>query len=176
MTDNGDGTFGYTPAAGFSGTDTFTYTICDDDTPTATCDTATVTVTVTDEGSPDAVDDSVTVTEDSTRRRRLMRSATMTSLTMRLIWLVRWIRLGLLGLLTDNGDGTFGYTPAAGFSGTDTFTYTICDDDTPTATCDTATVTVTVTDEGSPDAVDDSVTVTEDSSGRRRLMRSATMT
>ena len=52
--------------------------------------------------------------------------------------------------MTDNGDGTFGYTPAAGFSGTDTFTYTICDDDTPTATCDTATVTVTVTDEGQP--------------------------
>ena len=77
--------------------------------------------------------------------------------------------------MTDNGDGTFGYTPAAGFSGTDTFTYTICDDDTPTATCDTATVTVTVTDEGSPDAIDDAVTVAEDS-GRRRSMRSATMT
>ena len=79
VTDNGDGTFGYTPAAGFSGTDTFTYTICDDDTPTATCDTATVTVTVTDEGQPGrGSTTAVTVTEDSTRRRRLMRSATMT--------------------------------------------------------------------------------------------------
>ena len=51
---------------GSRGLTPFTYTICDDDTPTATCDTATVTVTVTDEGSPDAVDDAVTVTEDTT--------------------------------------------------------------------------------------------------------------
>ena len=53
-----------------------------------------------------------------------------------------------------NPDGTFSYTPLAGFVGIDTFTYTICDDDTP-ATCDTATVTVEVIDEGDPVAVDD---------------------
>ncbi|MCC1485691.1 Ig-like domain-containing protein, partial [Winogradskyella immobilis] len=69
---------------------------------------------------------------------------------------------GTVGTVTDNGDGTFDYVPAPGFSGEDTFTYTICDDDTPTATCDTATVTVTVTDEGAPDAIDDTATVAED--------------
>ena len=176
MTDNGDGTFGYTPAAGFSGTDTFTYTICDDDTPTATCDTATVTVTVTDEGSPDAVDDSVTVTEDTTTATAIDAIGN-DDLTDDATYLAGSLdTTGTSGTVVDNGDGTFGYTPAAGFSGTDTFTYTICDDDTPTATCDTATVTVTVTDEGSPDAVDDAVTVTEDTTRRRRLMRSATMT
>ena len=57
-------------------------------------------------------------------------------------------------LVTPRRQGSRGLTP---------FTYTICDDDTPTATCDTATVTVTVTDEGSPDAIDDAVTVVEDS-------------
>ncbi|MFI1770108.1 Ig-like domain-containing protein, partial [Thalassobellus citreus] len=48
------------------------------------------------------------------------------------------------GTVTSNNDGTFDYTPATGFVGTDTFDYTICDDDTPTASCSTATVTVTV--------------------------------
>ena len=162
VVDNGDGTFGYTPAAGFVGTDTFTYTICDDDTPTATCDTATVTVTVTDEGSPDAVDDAVTVVEDS--GATTIDAIGNDTLTDDATYLTGSLdTTGMVGSVTDNGDGTFDYTPAAGFVGTDTFTYTICDDDTPTATCDTATVTVTVTDEGSPDAIDDAVTVAEDS-------------
>ncbi|MBK9225169.1 MAG: tandem-95 repeat protein [Flavobacterium sp.] len=47
------------------------------------------------------------------------------------------------GTVVNNGDGTFTYTPNPGFEGIDTFTYTICDDQTPAA-CDTATVTVTV--------------------------------
>ncbi len=57
---NEDGTVFYTPAAGFSGTDTFDYTITDG---TAT-DTATVTVAVGN-GTPTAVDD-----EASTRRNQ----------------------------------------------------------------------------------------------------------
>ncbi|MCG8239736.1 gliding motility-associated C-terminal domain-containing protein, partial [Tenacibaculum finnmarkense] len=49
------------------------------------------------------------------------------------------------GTVVINGDGTFDYTPALGFVGEDTFTYTICDDDKPTPSCSTATVTVAVT-------------------------------
>ena len=33
------------------------------------------------------------------------------------------------GTVADNGNGTFTYTPAAGFTGTDSFTYTIADAD-----------------------------------------------
>ncbi|MFI1770118.1 Ig-like domain-containing protein, partial [Thalassobellus citreus] len=66
------------------------------------------------------------------------------------------------GTVTSNNDGTFDYTPATGFVGTDTFDYTICDDDTPTASCSTATVTITVTDEGNPTAVDNTASTTED--------------
>jgi hypothetical protein len=36
------------------------------------------------------------------------------------------------GTLVNNGDGTFTYTPNTGFTGVDTFTYTICDNVTPT--------------------------------------------
>ncbi|MCG8883706.1 tandem-95 repeat protein, partial [Tenacibaculum finnmarkense] len=48
------------------------------------------------------------------------------------------------GTVVTNGDGTFYYTPALGFIGEDTFTYTLCDDDTPTPSCSTATVTINV--------------------------------
>ncbi|MCG8732362.1 hypothetical protein G1K60_13040, partial [Tenacibaculum finnmarkense] len=48
------------------------------------------------------------------------------------------------GTVVSNGDGTFDYMPASGFVGEDTFTYTLCDADTPIPTCSTATVTVSV--------------------------------
>ena len=56
------------------------------------------------------------------------------------------------GTVVINGDGTVTYTPATGFAGTDTFTYTICDLDSLAALgdnpatrlvfCSTATVTI----------------------------------
>ncbi len=45
------------------------------------------------------------------------------------------------GILIANGDGSYTYTPNAGFVGTDQFTYQICDED---GNCDTATITITV--------------------------------
>ncbi|MGH9941371.1 MAG: Ig-like domain-containing protein [Pyrinomonadaceae bacterium] len=45
------------------------------------------------------------------------------------------------GQLTINADGSFNYNPAAGFSGADTFTYTVTDADGKT---DTATATLNV--------------------------------
>jgi len=46
------------------------------------------------------------------------------------------------GSVVENVDGTVTYTPTAGFIGTDTFTYTVQDDD--GATSNEAVVTVTV--------------------------------
>ncbi|TVZ56841.1 putative secreted protein (Por secretion system target) [Lutibacter sp. Hel_I_33_5] len=45
------------------------------------------------------------------------------------------------GTIVLNSDGTITYTPNSGFTGTDSFTYTVCD---PSGACDTATVTVTI--------------------------------
>jgi hypothetical protein len=49
------------------------------------------------------------------------------------------------GALIENANGTFTYTPASGYTGTDTFTYQICDT---LNSCDTATVTITITPTG----------------------------
>ncbi len=55
------------------------------------------------------------------------------------------------GTLTLNADGTTTYTPNVGISGTDTFTYQICDNEQPT-TCSETIVAVTV---GTPNNVAD---------------------
>ncbi|WGX97603.1 Ig-like domain-containing protein [Nocardioides sp. L-11A] len=48
------------------------------------------------------------------------------------------------GTATINADGTITYTPAAGFSGTDTYSYAVRDNGSPASVCATGTVTVTV--------------------------------
>ncbi|GGK37097.1 MULTISPECIES: Ig-like domain-containing protein [Flavobacteriaceae] len=160
ITDNDNGTFGYIPAVGFSGTDTFTYTICDDDSPTASCDTATVTITVADTGNPIAVNDAVSIPEGITTST-LINAIGNDNLADNATYSLGSLNVtGTTGTVTDNNDGTFGYIPAVGFSGIDTFIYTICDDDA-TPTCDTATVTIIVVDSGNPIAVDDSVLIAE---------------
>ncbi|NLT11285.1 MAG: tandem-95 repeat protein, partial [Clostridiaceae bacterium] len=144
---NEDGTFTYTPASGFSGTDTFTYTIEDAD-----GETATATVTIRVNAIPSAEDDTFTTIEGNT--------ITTTSvfenddLGDELTIVSAFDETSFQGgTVLYNADGTFTYTPASGFSGTDTFTYTIRDKDGETAT---ATVTITVTENLLPIASDDS--------------------
>lgn len=55
------------------------------------------------------------------------------------------------GTLVNNGDGTVTYAPAAGYVGTDTFTYTIADDGSPPSVSAPGTVSVMVT--GVPETV-----------------------
>ena len=50
------------------------------------------------------------------------------------------------GEVVNNGDGTFTYTPPAGFTGSDSFTYQICLDGVVPDVCDTATIALTVAD------------------------------
>jgi uncharacterized repeat protein (TIGR01451 family) len=141
---NSDGTYTFTPGDNFTGTLVYTYTVCDNGTPQA-CDTATLTIEVlplpepgentvtanhdtatTEEGQPVAIN---VVANDFDMESNTFTVTTNTNPTN--------------GTVVNNGDGTFTYTPNPGFEGIDTFTYTICDDQTPAA-CDTATVTVTV--------------------------------
>ena len=135
----------YTPNDGFSGTDSFTYQICDDSGP-ANCDTATVSVTVT----PDALDDTATtpaeieVTTEVTDNDLGDIDPTTVNIPTG-----SEPSNGTAAINSVSGDIT--YTPNDGFSGTDSFTYEVCDNATPEQ-CDTATATVTVT----PTATNDS--------------------
>ncbi|MFW2544497.1 Ig-like domain-containing protein [Primorskyibacter sp. 2E107] len=150
---NADGTVTYTPNAGFTGTDSFTYELRDTG---GLGDQGTITVTVTDANTaPDAVDDAGTTTVGTPVTLTVLGNDTdpegdtlsTTSATD-----------PANGSVAVNPDGTITYTPDAGFTGTDTFDYTIDDGNGGT---DAATVTVTVSDDAPNDppvAVDDTPT------------------
>jgi CshA-type fibril repeat protein len=144
LTVNPDGSWSYTPATDSSGTDSFDYTVTDQN-GTGTSDTVTVHIVV----APKAVDDSVAVAAGSTvttatRATGLLGNDLGTGLT------IASHTTPADGTLTlDAATGTYSYTPAAGFSGTDSFTYTATDTaGTPT----TATVTITVAPAAAPDS------------------------
>ena len=147
----------YAPAPDYFGPDSFTYTASDGNGGAAT---GTVTVTVTPvNDNPVAVNDTATVTEDSAGVSGNVLGNdtdvdTGTTLT------------ATLGASPANGtvtlapNGTFTYTPAPDFNGTDSFTYTASDG---TAVSNVATVTITVTAvNDAPVAVNDTASTTEE--------------
>ncbi len=158
VVDNGDGTVSYTPDLDFFGTDTFTYTVLDDDGEIS--NEATVTVTVTElNDAPVANDDTATTPEDTPVTIDLTDNDTDVDGTIDDASLA--IVQPANGLVVDNGDGTVSYTPDLDFVGTDTFTYTVLDDDGEIS--NVATVTVTVTElNDAPVANDDTATTPED--------------
>ncbi|MCP5404790.1 MAG: tandem-95 repeat protein [Pseudomonadaceae bacterium] len=149
---NPDGTITYTPITGFIGVDTFTYTVTD---ARGATDTATVSVTVTNT-PPDAVNDTASTAFNTPVVISVLANDSDAESAVALDGIVTGPAHGVAVV---NPDGTITYTPNAGFTGTDTFTYRI--DDACGAT-DVATVTVTVgaNPNTAPDAVDDVVSTT----------------
>ncbi|MBN1208544.1 MAG: tandem-95 repeat protein, partial [Myxococcaceae bacterium] len=149
----------FTPSANFTGTVTFTYTVSDGNGGT---DTATVTVTVTAVNDPpNAVDDALTVNEDSgVTVVPVLANDTTAPDTGETLTVTGVSQPATGGTVTLSG-GQVSFTPAPNFSGPVTFTYTVSDGNGGT---DTATVTVTVVPVNDPpDAVNDALTVSEDS-------------
>ena len=155
---NADGSFVYTPAANYSGADSFTYQVADGLGGTAS---ATVDLTVTTVAdTPVAADDGYDVTENGS----LVVGATgvlandsdadgdaLTAL------LVAGPAHGALAL---NADGSFSYTPDAGYSGADSFIYQASDGG---LVSNTATVSLTVTPvNATPVAIADAYATNED--------------
>lgn len=170
VVDNGDGTFTYTPNAGYNGNDSFTYTVDDGN---GNSDTATVNVTVSaapppPNAAPDAIDDAVTTNEDTavTTGNVLANDTDPDGDTLSITGFTQ----GSNGTVINNNDGTFTYTPNPDFSGSDSFTYTVDDGNGGT---DTATVHITVNaDDDAPTAsagadqsVNGGAAVTLDASG-----------
>ena len=142
------GTFSYTHDGSETLSDGFAYQVCDDGTPSL-CDTAVVSITVTPVNDPPvAAADSVTVAEGGTASI-LSSGGTMISENdtdpdnSTLIVTVTPLGGPYLGTLTLNSDGTFSYTHDGSDTLSDSFTYQVCDGETP-ALCASATVSITV--------------------------------
>ncbi|MBD3646272.1 MAG: tandem-95 repeat protein, partial [Pseudomonadales bacterium] len=172
VTNNGDGTFTYNPngqfshlAAGESTTDSFSYTVSDGAGGTAT---ASVTVSVLGvNNSPVAVNDSITANEDTVVVTASVLANDSDVDTSDVLTVTTVDTTGTLGLVTNNGDGTFIYDPngqfaslGTGASATDSFSYTVSDGKGGIAT---ASVVVTITGGNDvPVALADTASVGED--------------
>lgn len=137
----------YTPPSGFSGTDGFTYTITD---AVGRSASASVTVGVVGNHAPIAVDDAISAIEDGPAVSGDLSGNDTEIDGEALTYTATPVVAPTKGTVAIAADGTFTYTPAAGESGTDTFTYEVCDDHQtlggdPAPACSEATVTVTIT-------------------------------
>lgn len=162
---NGDGSFVYTPTANFSGPDSFTYR-ANDGSSNSSIVTVSITVNSTNT-APVSVNDTYTVTEDgvltvpvATGILNNDSDANGNPLTAAVV------SQPLHGSLTLNPDGSFSYTPAADFNGTDTFTYRANDG---TVDGNLATVTITVNADGEAPVVTTS-TGKQTVKGRKRIV------
>lgn len=138
---NEDGSFEYTPKTGFTGQDYFVYEVCG--AVSGECATARVTITVSADQSEVqlfAADD-VFFSYGSVIQGNVLANDFYPSLTNLKVTQLLTVQPGN-GAVSINANGTFTYTPDAGFAGTDQFVYQICDSQIPD--CDFATVYVAV--------------------------------
>ena len=158
LTLNSDGSFTYTPAANFNGSDAFTYTATDG---LATSAPATVTLTINPvNDAPVANNDSYSVNEDTTLNISapgvLINDTDVDGDSLTALIVANASH----GAVTLNADGSFSYTPAPNYNGPDSFTYQANDG---TTNGNTATVTITVNPvNDAPVAVDDNYSINED--------------
>ena len=150
LTFNSDGSFDYTPNSGFLGFDSFTYHPFDG---LLDGNTSTVTIDVTSSGgggggggggnsAPAAGDDAWTTQWDtlSVVAPGVLHNDSDADGDSLMVSLSSGAQHGTVSL---NSNGSFDYTPNAGYVGTDSFTYTASDG---TDSSDPATVTLTVID------------------------------
>lgn len=131
---NSDGTYIYTPNAGYAGVDMFAYAVTD---PLGQTRFATDTITITPPAAPIAVNDSYT-----TGYQTPLAGNAAAADTYQPGAVFAAVSQPTHGSLTFNPDGTYTYVPAAGYAGTDTFTYSVRDASGVTVT---ATETITIT-------------------------------
>jgi len=144
LTFSDDGSFTYVPnSAGYTGSDTFTYKATD-----GTHESAAATVTIEIVNSVPAavarafeVHQGTSLVLDKSELALACSDADEDTLTVALPQYPPG--LPTHGTLLDNYDGTVTYTPCAGFTGLDSFTYKVNDG---AADSNAATVTVSVTD------------------------------
>ena len=131
-----NGGFVYNPTFGYIGTDTYTYTICDDK---SACSTATVTFNVVNT-TPVTASDTYAVHRRLSLDRALLSNDSDPDGDTFSIFPEGW-RTGAHGQLFLVTSGGFVYNPTFGYTGSDTYTYDVCDS---WGGCSTSTVTFNV--------------------------------
>ena len=155
---NTDGTYTYTPAANYSGEDSFGVYVSDGE----DLDYGIVNVTVTPvNDKPDAVSDTGETSEDTPVTIPVLGNDTDADTSYGDTLVISSVGTPAHGT-AEIAEGGITYTPAENFNGTDVFTYIVRDSDGET---DLTTVTVTVGQvNDDPVAVIDEVTTNEDTS------------
>lgn len=138
VTLNADGSFTYQAADGFIGQDTFTYSISDGVGGTDTA-TATITVEPPPNTTPVAGDDAFDMGGAAALAGNVLGNDTDAEGDALGVITTGSFTTANGGLVTVNADGTFSYIAADGFSGSDSFEYTVTDTG---GLSDTATVTL----------------------------------
>ncbi|MGD1277662.1 MAG: Ig-like domain-containing protein [Tepidisphaeraceae bacterium] len=141
LTLNSNGSFVYTPTSGYVGSDSFTYTATDGQ---ASSSAASVTITVTAPPAtpPTANGDSYQVQSDQTLTVSAPGVLANDSDPNGLSLSAALATGPAHGTLTLSADGSFVYTPASGYVGSDSFAYIATDGQ---ASSSAASVTITVT-------------------------------
>ena len=145
---NEDGSYSYTPVAGYVGDDTFTYTATDG---TTTTDPATVTITMTN-ASPTPQDDAASTTMNQAVSGNVLTND-LPDPDGDPLTVVLDGTAPSHGSVVLNPDGSFTYTPAEGYVGADTFTYDVTDgqlDEYENPVVVSGTVTITVEEGPTP--------------------------
>ena len=145
-----------TPLSGeWNGSETITFTATDPGSLSGS-DAATFSVTSVND-LPIASDDSFGTSEDTPLSGSVSGNDTPSGDGGN-VWSL--VTQALHGIAVVNADGTFTYTPALDYNGSDSFTYRLCDTD---SDCDEATVTITITAvDDTPSSANDTNTTTED--------------
>jgi gliding motility-associated-like protein len=172
VTVTGNGSIVVTPPAGYTGTITIPYTVCDQSIypVTSLCDNDNIMINVADtsgaaNAAPIANNDAAVTKPNTT----VTVNPLANDFDVNGDGLIVTIPAGGMpanGVVVVNTDGTVTYTPNNGFTGNDTITYVICDNGTPSA-CDTADIVVTISPmldqpNAAPIAVNDFTSTPED--------------
>ncbi|EKD10465.1 Ig-like domain-containing protein [Limnospira platensis] len=154
ITVNPNGTITYSHDGSSTGTDSFTYTVEDDD--GATSNEATVFLTIEENQPPIANDDNATVRTGNTVTINVLNNDSDPDGVL-IPDTVAVVDSPDYGNITVNPNGTITYSHDGSSTGTDSFTYTVEDDD--GATSNEATVFLTIEENQPPIANDDNATV-----------------
>jgi len=170
---SGNGSITYTPNADYNGSDSFSYTVCDNGTTRggadSQCTSATVELTVTEvNDAPVPESDSLTTAEDTSATLNVVANdspgpSNELSQTLK----ITAVSGPAHGAASISDEKTITYTPADDYNGADSFTYTVCDNGKTNGAdkteCSEATVTINVSEvNDSPIANQDSKTTAED--------------